>query len=277
LVDLPGLGDLAAGVRDIIAGGLRGDVDAIIQLMRAADGLANINPDDIAAFDVALDAMDGVDDSRDFCWAVINTSETDSSRISALEVQITQNLNNNCEGSRVSTLVADVRDATDVHEKVLLPILERLTERIDVIDSQLEAAAVADARRELVAVDAANNRLTQALSHSHVTSPNELQLVIQKAKRLRSDFQQAVADVDIKEIVKDAQLSYRNKLDAIHNDVLTWLEDGLGLPGHPSKIAWLEEALRWRGLYFTNARFTIDEVLRIRSSITRKFSAIGDH
>lgn len=128
MVDLPGLGEVASGIDDRIMAGLRDEVDVVLLVKRAAVGLSNVDDIDSKAADLIRTARSDIDDSRDFAWIVINASDNDASRVDALKIDILNKLNFGVADSRYLTLQADGRDARDVHEKVLVPVLDRLAE-----------------------------------------------------------------------------------------------------------------------------------------------------
>lgn len=189
IVDLPGLGEVASGIDERIVSGLRDEVDVVLFLKRAAVGMANLDKIDMDAADLIGVAQGAIEDSRDFAWMVINASKGDSSLVEALQTQILKDMNFGQADSRYFTLVADARNAREVHERVLVPVLERLSDRLSDMDAAVLSAAVSDMQTPLLGVQAAAKALLTSVARVRTESGSPRQQLDILADEMLKDVQ----------------------------------------------------------------------------------------
>lgn len=275
IVDLPGLGEVASGIDDKILTGLRDEVDVVLLMKRAAVGLTPVDDTDVKAADLIGRARGDIADTRDFAWIVINASKGDESRVEAMRGQILTRLNFGKADSRYLTLQADARDAADVHQAVLVPVLDRLTERLPAMDQQVLEGAMRSVRAPLLAIQAAATSLREAVSRARTSSGSPREELNDLAYEMRADLQQSLGRLRPERLGDEYVDRYIERVDAVHAEVKEWLKDGLG--SFENRADWIEHAVRESGTELSLRPFAIAELHRLRVEVTSRYAQLDEY
>ena len=270
LVDLPGLGEVAADIGERIAAGLRGEVDVVLMVFRAAVGLTNIDEIDQRALDLITGAQGAIDDSRDFAWVVINAGPSDETRAADLRSQIRNRLNDSVDNSRYNVVTANGLSADSMHSEVLLPVLERLASRLPVMDEQVLKGAVLEMEAPLNVVNAAVSVLMTSLASVRSQTPSVRQELDQFAHTMHMDVQRALTAMRPHVVVQEFVALYEKQIDTVHDEVRYWLADGLGR--FAAADEWAVRADGEYGLVQSHRPFLLGELHRLRVAITRRYA-----
>ncbi|MCU0277760.1 MAG: hypothetical protein MUF33_01915 [Candidatus Nanopelagicales bacterium] len=272
LVDLPGLGESAAGIDQRIVTGLSGEVDVVLMVFRAVTGLANIDTIDRAALDLITLAQGAISDSRDFAWIVVNASPDQDSARRDLISELHRDFNERSPDSKYSVLTADAKDARSMHFDVLLPVLNRLADRLPYMDEEVLQGAVAAMEPALRSVRAASTALEDAIREAKTQSGTPRQVLFELAGELRKDIQESLATLKPRKLGSTYVAQYLDEIESIHSGVRDWLFVGLGRA--ESRDDWQTLADREWGVARSHGPFANSELHRLRVEITRRYAQL---
>ncbi|MFD0527425.1 hypothetical protein ACFQ1I_09545 [Kitasatospora arboriphila] len=149
IVDLPGLGEMAADAERRHVAGLRHDVDAVLLVKRPVEGMAYFGAADGRALALLDDARGLVRRTGDFVFLVVNKGSGDpESLAAALHGHLTSEVNAGLPGRHFTVLETDAADPASVQERLLAPVLAALAERLPVMDNDI-VAGLAERSEEL--------------------------------------------------------------------------------------------------------------------------------
>ena len=272
LVDLPGLGESAAGIDQRIVTGLSSEVDVVLMVFRAATGLANIDTIDRAALDLITLAQGAVSDSRDFAWIVVNSGPDEDSARRDLISELHRDFNERAPDSKYSVLTANAKDARSMHFDVLLPVLNRLADRLPYMDEEVLQGAVAAMEPALRSVRAASTALEDAIRTAKTQSGTPRQMLFDLAGELRKDVQESLATLKPRKLGSTYMAQYLDEIESIHSGVKDWLSEGLGRSDNRDE--WQTLADREWGVARSHGPFANSELHRLRVEITRRYSQL---
>ncbi len=273
IVDLPGLGELAARADEHHVGGLQNEVDLVLLVKRPVEGMAYWGDADARALDL-IDSARGFVDRRDFVVLVLNTGDTSDALLTALRDHIRGQVNSGVPDQFFQVLECDAADAGDVFARVLSPVLAHLAARMPAMD----ADAVAGTRGELRAVaqrivtltdDVA--RVLASVAQSSGSVAEDLDL---RSRRLRQDLSGALVGL-VGELRAQARAvgedqDYTDAVERAYTSTRAWITDGLGV----GEQAWRDEALRAMTVDRNSSRYAGDELNRVRVEISSCFEEI---
>jgi len=275
IVDLPGLGEVASGIDEKILTGLRDEVDVVLLMKRAAVGLTQVDETDIKAADLIDRARGDITDTSDFAWIVINASPGDENRVEALRTQILTRLNFGQADSRYLTLQADARDASEVHSAVLVPVLDRLTDRLPIMDEQVLNGAVRSIKSPLQGIKTAAASLRDAVARARTVSGSGREELDDLAHEMRADLQQSLARLRPERLGEAYVDRYIERVDTVHGEIKEWLDEGLG--SFDSRAEWVEYAIRDSGTEVSLRPFAIAELHRLRVEVTSRYAQLDEY
>ena len=270
LVDLPGLGESAAGIDSRIVSGLKGNVDVVLMVFRAAVGLANIDDTDRGARGLIAQAQGPVADSRDFTWIVVNAGPKDEANRAELLSLLQRDFNDRKPDSQYFILVGNALDPESMHRDVLLPVLNRLAERLPAMDQQYLAGAIAKTEPLLGEIGRAARALRAAIGSVGSQSGSIRQALDVLADDLRKDIQQSLAMLRPESLVEEYVDQYVERIEEVDADVRVWLSKGLGL--FQTKQEWMDRARAEWGIRRSHRPFANDELHRLRVAVTTRYS-----
>ena len=272
LVDLPGLGESAAGIDQRIVTGLSGEVDVVLMVFRAVPGLANIDTIDRQALDLITSAQGSVADSRDFAWIVVNSAPTESATRKDLISELHRDFNERVPDSKYFVLTADAKDPQSMHFDALLPVLNRLAERLPQMDGEVLQGAVASMETPMRAIRSAATTLQSAIRSAKTQSGTSRQLLDELASNLRKDVQASLSTLKPRKLGDKYLPQYLAEIENVHAEIKEWLADGLGR--FDTREEWQDYADGEWGIARSHGPFANTELHRLRVEITSRYSQL---
>ena len=277
IIDLPGLGEVAARAEEHHVEGLRDNVDVVVLIKRPVEGLAYWGEDDAATVDLMDHARGYVQSRRDFLTILVNRSpDDDPGLVESLTEHIRSQVNQGQAAKHFMTLEADARDQHDVGDRALWPVLEHLAARLPAMDgdvlSGVRAGTTTIARnlgRDLEDLQAQLGDLRLSLG----SAAEDLEF---RAGELRKDLAAALTALTT-ELRATAEhhaedLDYIAAVNAAHEEVKSWIAGGLGV----GEDQWLANALRTMRVDRNTAPFASNELNRIRIHVSRRYAQVDD-
>jgi hypothetical protein len=273
IVDLPGLGELAARADQHHVAGLQNEVDVVLLVKRPVEGMAYWGDADARALDL-IDSARGFADRRDFVFLVLNTGDTVPALVTALRDHIRGQVNSGTAERFFRVLETDAADPGDVFARVLGPVLAHLAERMPVMD----ADTLAGTRAELAAVATRIRALTddvgRVLASVARASGSVAEDLDVRARRLRQDLSGAlvalVSELRAKARAVGEDAGYTEAVEQAYAGTRAWITSGLGVGEEP----WRAEALRVMTVDRNSSRWAGDELNRVRVEISSCFEEI---
>jgi hypothetical protein len=157
-----------------------------------------------------------------------------------------------------------------MHTEVLLPVLERLASRLPVMDEQVLRGAVLEMEAPLNVVNAAVAVLMTSLASVRSQIPSVRQELDQLAHTMHMDVQMALTVMRPRVVVQEFVALYEKQIDTVHDEVRSWLADGLGR--FETADEWAVRADGEYGLVQSHRPFLLGELHRLRVAITRRYA-----
>jgi len=276
IIDLPGLGEIAADAERQHVTGLRHDVDVVLLVKRAAEGMAYWSAADAQAINLLDEARGFIRNRGDFVYIVVNQRPEDSDLAAALTADIQRQVNDNEPGKHFSLLPADVAKAEPVREAVLAPLFLALADRLPGMDedcftgaSERAAEVASGIRRELGEVSAALTRLRAG-------STGAIEDLEGRARELRADLAVElgllVRELEGRATADDDDPDYVVAVDAAYDNVKGWIDSGFGV----GEEEWENRAYRSFVVHQNVVNYGGEEFNRIRVEISTRFSSLDD-
>lgn len=281
IVDLPGLGELAANAEEHHLEGLQNDVDLVMLVKRPLEGMAYWGKEDGAATNLLDKARGFIQNRRDFVHLVINTGGVDNAKINALRGDILRSVNDGQPDKHFHVLETDAATPKDVYEKALVPVLAHLAERLPVMDQQVRNGTIASASNASQRVELILADIEEALGKGKASQlgSSEQESLINVADKLRDDLAVSIKD-ELAELLKKARQefgpefqAYEEAVDQAYNAVCSWIDDGFGR----GVETWCDEAYKKFARDNGSAGFTERELNNIRVKVSYYFSKIDQH
>lgn len=275
IIDLPGLGEVAAEAERQHVAGLRQDVDVVLLVKRAAESMAFWGASDAAAINLLDEARGFIRNRGDFVSIVINARPEDTDLADTLRADILRQVNDGQSGRYFATMNADVAEPESVRQNVLLPLLATLAERLPVMDEEYLAGARESASDITSGIHLALREVSGTLSGLRAPA-GPIEDLEDSAKELREDLAEElgalVEKLKAQATAEEDDPGYVDAIDAAYGDVRIWIDGGFGL----GENEWCRRALRSFRVHRNIALFGGDELNRIRVEISTKFAKLDD-
>jgi uncharacterized protein YukE len=277
LIDLPGLGELAAGAERHHVEGLQHEVDVVLLVKRPVEGMAYWTDADGRAVDLLDEARGAVSRRNDFVFIIVNEGSVKMSLVDALLGDIRRRANEGVDGKHYPVLRCDALDQSTVYRDTLGPVLEHLAERLPVMDREVIEDAVNKCKAASEAVRAALDELREALSEYAPEAVGASEQLYDRAAELRLDVAQGL-DAMVRELFAEARGGAEDErlvaaVQASYQAVRDWVAAGFG----KGKDAWVEAAVRAMRAENNSSPFAARELNKIRVSVSERYSAIDNH
>jgi hypothetical protein len=275
IIDLPGLGEVAAESDKQHVVGLRNEVDAVLLVKRSSETSSFFGKADTRTLAV-LDEVRGFIRSRgEFVFIVHNVDPSRMDLAAQLRDDIRRSVNNGQDDRFYTVFETDVRDSGRVSEEMLAPLLARLASGLPIMDDEALGAA-----REL-AQDVADQISTAlaglgkelALVRDPVGVAEEIieKKAAQLQSRLARKLSKLVADLGAAEgDASDAD--FARAVDDAYEGILSWADDGFG----KGADEWRADAYDTMITTHNAASYAGPELNRIRVEISKRFAALDD-
>ncbi|MFG2381818.1 hypothetical protein [Streptomyces avermitilis] len=276
IVDLPGLGEVAADADRRHVAGLRNEVDAVLVVKRSSDTSSFFDETDTAGLGLLDEVRGFVRSTGEFTYLVHNADPDKPHLAENLRGDLLRNVNGG-EADRFFTVFeTDVRDPERVGREVLSPLLKRMAEGLPVMDAEVVAGTRTQASsvRDRIRLQLTDLRLALDQVAQRAGVPEEVNDA--KAAQLRSAVARRLRGL-LAELAAEAHGStvdpgFGEALETAYEGVLKWVQDGFG----KGTDTWREEALACMITEGHAAAFAGPEFSRIRVEISRRFAALDD-
>ncbi|MGH3864931.1 MAG: hypothetical protein ACRDQ4_02130 [Pseudonocardiaceae bacterium] len=280
VVDLPGRGEVAAEADRHHLEALRDEVDVVLLVKRAAQGLALWRTEEEQTLDLLDEARGAVKSRRDFVFIAINAGADDDPRlIETIRSEVLSGANLGEPDLQFVVLEADARDPRNVFDHILRPILIHLAARLgamdrDVLDAaaQLGVFAAGRLRRqihELRSAVTAVTRNTSSIRTDLDRRAEDLRLSI--AQDLLVVFQKLQARADDPE---DTDVGFRAVVDKAYEGIEGWATSGMHAT---DQNTWEVEVLRRMLAAGASAGVATQEFDTVRVEVARRYAVIDDY
>ncbi len=273
IVDLPGLGELAARADQHHVGGLQNEVDVVLTVKRPVEGMAYWGDADARALDL-VDSARGFADRRDFVFLVLNTGDTAEALVTALRDHIRGQVNSGVPDQFFRVLECDAADPAAVFAQVLTPVLDHLAARMPAMDADTLAGTRGELRAAAQRIGVLTDDLGRALASVSQASGSVAEDLDLRARRLRQDLSGALVGL-VTELRAQARAvgedqDYTDAVERAYASTRAWIGSGLGV----GEQGWRDEALRSMTVDRNSSRYAGDELNRVRVEISSCFEEI---
>jgi hypothetical protein len=278
IVDLPGLGEVAADAEEHHLTGLRHDVDVVLLVKRAAESIAFWGKPDAQAINLLDKARGAIRDRGDFVYIVINARPADADLATALRAHIVHQVNDGQEDRYFKILTTDVASPEAVRADLLTPVLEALAQRLPVMDAEFLAGARGQAEAVRSRIAGVRAALSDALSRSRARGGSGYEDLAERARALRvalmGGLNALVEKLRIEATSEGDDPAYVKAITERYTEIKQWIEDGFGV----GQEAWCARAVEQFGLdYGNSAPYTVAELNRIRVEIGTRYASLNDY
>lgn len=282
LVDLPGLGEVNVDAEQHHIQGLKNEVDLVLLILRPTAQAAFWGSKDRKALDLISKAVEGISRLGDFVIIVVNHAEEDQELYPILINDLHKQLNENKPNSRYSVLSCNAKDANNVTEEVLVPVLKHLIDRLPIMDKEIIESSVTQWQGTVEKISIAINELKTSLrKFPSQISQTSNDFAFKKAKKLRRQLASKLRRdvlIELEEEVKkeneEQSIIDDNLIKAIaqkHQEIQHWAEEnGLG----KGQQRWYEEARQRFDENQTVNSFATDEINRSRTFLTNTYTQL---
>lgn len=281
LIDLPGLGELAADAERHHVQGLENDVDLVVLMKRPTKAAAFWDQKDAATLDLLTQARGAVRKPGDFVLILVNGGAVKESLIDGLLDDIRRQINENEDGRFYTVLTCDAADARMVYEKLMSPLLEHCAETMPKMDSDILLSASDKAHQTATAISNALTDIKTAIAkHIHIL-PGAHEELHKKAIEVRENIAQSLQAMVI-ELFHEARVQSEDdgsqeegfvaSARKAYDDSTAWIQDGFG----EGKEAWCKRALSKMQTQKNSTPFAANELNSIRVKISHAYSNL-DH
>ncbi|MDY7024464.1 MAG: GTPase domain-containing protein, partial [Cyanobacteriota bacterium] len=204
LVDLPGLGEVNVDAEEHHVQGLRNEVDLVLLILRPTAQSSFWGDKDGKALNLISQAVEGVSKLGDFLIIVVNHGDDDDPELYKILINdINKQLNENQPNSRYHLLTCNAKDPNSVREEALVPVLNRLINRLPIMDKEIIDSSITQWQATLEKISIAIDELTIYL-RTFPTQGSREGKVFQKAKELRAKLAVELGE-EIQELRKEVQ------------------------------------------------------------------------
>lgn len=277
IIDLPGLGELAANAEEYHLIGLQNEVDVVILVKRPVEGMAYWGREDGNATNLLDRARGYIKNRRDFVFVAINSGGADPTLATSLRDDIRRQVNDGADGKHFHVLEVDAADQRSVYENVLMPVLSHLTNRLSVMDTEVLEGTRARYAALSVRILTALKELESELGVVSRTVGSTAEDVERQTVELRKDLAAALADLvatlQTKARAGEEDPAFLAAIDLAYDDIHTWISSGFG----KGKEAWCKDALRTMRVDRNSSPFTAEEFNRIRVEISHRYCSLDNY
>ncbi|WP_180159147.1 hypothetical protein [Acinetobacter sp. YH01026] len=278
IIDLPGLGELAADAERHHVQGLKNDIDLVILVKRPLEGMGYWGAEDGKATDLLDEARGYIESRKDFVFILINTGGVNQQQIISLRDHIKREANEGQDGSLYNIIEADNADVQSVQTHVLNPVLEHLASRLGVMDQQIIEGTLRQYSTVESQIKILLNDLTQAIQQ--ISYSGSLREEIDNlATDLRNELSEQLTDMvlSLKHKAKsDDGAEFVDRVELISQNIISWINNGFNSQADGLE-AWKKNASKITKRDRNNGRFAVDELNRIRVEISKQYCQLDNY
>lgn len=274
LIDLPGLGELAAGAEEHHVHGLRHEVDVVLLVKRPVEGMAYWSEADGKAVDLLDRARGAIKRRWDFVFLVSNQGGAKPSLVDAMLGSMRRDVNEGEDGRHYQVLGCDAKDPRSVYEDLLAPVLEHLANRLAAMDAEVLNDAIEQTRAARDQVRTAVNDMLAAVREHAPEMQAASEELWSRVSRVHKDLAVDLGDL-VSELLQQARVSVEDTrfiaaVTTAYDRAKICVEDGFGM----GKEAWIEEVLRTMRRDKNSTPVAARELNRARVYISEQFCEI---
>lgn len=278
LIDLPGLGELSAGAEEHHVHGLQNDVDFVLFIKRPVEGMAYWRKEDGKALEVLDEARGAIKRRGDFVTIVSNEGGATEDIVDSMLGDILGKVNSGVPDKNYKILKTDVKNKKAVYERLVNPVLEHLADNLAKMDREIFDFANEEIKKNSDRIKKTVEDITQRIKNSFPPSQSSEESLFDLTKDLHENIA-----VELRNVVSclfdnarsdDEDDEYIKAVEDAENDVMSWVENGLGIG---DKEDWINKADRRMKLKAGIAGFAEDEFNRIRVYISNQYSILDNY
>ena len=276
IIDLPGLGEIAAGAEEYHLSGLQNEVDLVVLVKRPLEGMAFWKNEDGGTADLLDRARGFVKNRRDFVFVLINSGGAEPALCASLRKSIRDLANDGEDGKNFRVLEADAADQVSVEQQVLNPLLAHLAERLPIMDQEVlegtRVAYLALTSRILTTLGDIEGVLARVATKSGSTAEDLERRTVELRKDVAASLADLVGKLQAQARSSDEDPEYLAAIDRAYEEVRSWISHGYGV----GREAWCSNALRTMRVDRNSSPFAAAELNRIRVEVSKRYSSIDN-
>jgi len=280
LIDLPGLGELAADLETHHLQGLENSVDIVLLVKRPTEEKSFWEECDGNTLKLLDKARGAIANRGDFVIIVINDGGVSSERSNDLFDNIRRQVNEDQNNKYYQVIRCDAYNPDSVHGKLLEPVLKHIAARLPEMDSEV----ITDTFSQCAGVAEKTIRLITDLEKAITCQIQIIPVIYEELHKKTFLLRENIAN-DIRGIVKDLFHEARkdpqndeadsegfiSATERTYKNILQWIDNGFG----KGEDVWRKDALRKIQTDNDNiSRFTVDELNSIRVKISIMYCEI---
>lgn len=281
LIDLPGLGEVAADADEHHLNGLRHDVDFVLMLKRPDSSQTSYwKTEDAAAVAVLDKARGDVERRRDFVGIVVNRGKSDSQDLlDALEHSLREDANGGTQNTYFYVHRTDATDPQSVQDHLMLPVLKHLAERLPEMDAQVVRAALTRVNGALDSLSGDAESLWNAVAAATSVQGTARREVDRRAREMRLDISAGLNELRDKLWVeaRDPQVvdpGFVTSVQDAAEHAHLWVDGGFD---QAHREAWIESCARQMRAEGGSLTVIERELNAVRVGIARRFMHVSDY
>ena len=277
IIDLPGLGELAANAEEHHLAGLKNEVDVVLLIKRPIEGLAYWGKEDGAATNLLDKARSFIKKRGDFVFIVLNSDGSNPQLEASLRDDVRRQVNDGEDGRHYTVLEGNAAQQESVYRNILSPVLEHLSQCLASMDKEILDGTRAEYRLLVTKIQAALHDLENTLKTTQHTSGSS----VEKTEELTQELYLDLSD-DLSKIVgqlhslaraRDEDPDYIDAVERAFSEIQTWIEQGFG----QGQEAWCRNALREMRANKGSSGFTAEALNEIRVEISKRYCALDNY
>lgn len=277
LVDLPGLGEIAASAEAHHVQGLRDDVDFVLLVKRANEGMAYWTKQDGQARKLIDQARKPIKNTSDFIGIVSNEGGLASATLDKMLRAVSIQANAGLESSPIQMFRCEGQDPQSVGKNLLEPALAWLAERLPGMDAELLEHAQGRASDIADIIGVRLQTLDAAIARSLPDAPGTAEMVFVQTTKLRQriavDLQTVTMRRRAAARISGEDANFISSIRTAHAEIREWAANALGVGAE----AWMGEALGRFAQDKSTGTFANDELNRVRVHIGEVFCRLDAH
>ncbi|MDD2893813.1 MAG: hypothetical protein PHF20_07760 [Halothiobacillaceae bacterium] len=277
IIDLPGLGELAANAEEHHLAGLKNEVDVVLLVKRPVDSMAYWGKEDGAATNLLDKARSFIKKRGDFVFLVLNSDGSKPELETSLRDDVRRQVNDGEDGRHYTVLEGNAAQQESVYRSILSPVLEHLAQRLASMDKEIFDGTRAEYRVVAKKIQAALHDLESALKGTQNTSGSSVEKTEELTQELYLDLSDDLTKI-VKQLYKlaranDEDPDYIDAVEHAFSEIQTWIEQGFG----QGQEAWCRNALREMRTNKGSSGFTETALNQIRVEISKRYCALDTY
>ena len=278
LIDLPGLGEIAASAEKHHLDGLREEVDYVLFVKRANEGMAYWKSEDAKARKLIDDARKPIARASDFVGIVSNEGGLNQDTLDKMLTDIDKKANSGLGEHPLKLYRCNAVDHSSVVENLVSPVLEHLSERLPVMDAELLSSVAKEVAETTTWLSQQLHYLRTSVLRTLPETAGTTTRVSNLKDKLRGDLAIKLAGLTdtLKKSARETRddVAFTKKILETHKAIERWANDETLGRG---REAWMNMALSRCAIDQTTAKLAADELNRIRVHVGESYCRLDVH